>query len=122
MGGFPGRMAIGPGRFHQHPTLLPVLVIAPRDLVAPLECSLGTRPKYAINCGALAKRFRSPISATTVVAVNRFTPPSAIRPSVMGRSLCTSFRNLDKHWDLSFDIVATRAMFARQRRRNSLAA
>jgi transposase len=36
-----------------------------------------------------------------------------IRPFVMGRSLCTSFRNLDKHWDLSFDIVATRAMFAR---------
>jgi hypothetical protein len=48
--------------------------------VAPLECSLGTRPKYAINCGALAKRFRSPISATTVVAVRavRFLP-QAIR-------------------------------------------
>ena len=45
-----------------------------------------------------------------------------IRPWAMGCSLCTSFRNLDKHWDLSFDIVATRAMFARQRRRNSLAA
>jgi transposase len=47
---------------------------------------------------------------------------NSIRPFVMGRSLCTSFRNLDKHWDLSFDIVATRAMFARQRRRNCLAA
>ena len=47
---------------------------------------------------------------------------NSIRPFVMGRSLCTSFRNLDKHWDLSFDVVATRAMFARQRRRNCLAA
>jgi transposase len=47
---------------------------------------------------------------------------NSIRPFVMGRSLCTSFRNLDKHWDLSFDIVATRAMLARQGRRNCLAA
>jgi len=43
---------------------------------------------------------------------------NSIRPFVMGRSLCTSFRNLDKHWDLSFGIVATRAMFACQSRRN----
>ncbi|SEF11414.1 Transposase [Burkholderia sp. WP9] len=40
---------------------------------------------------------------------------NSIRPFVMGRSLCTSFRNLDKHWDLTFGIVATRAMFAGQR-------
>ncbi len=38
----------------------------------------------------------------------------------MGRSLCTSVRNLDKHWDLSFDVVATRAMLAGQRGSNRL--
>nr|WP_236720995.1 IS66 family transposase [Paraburkholderia phytofirmans] len=47
---------------------------------------------------------------------------NAIRPFWTGRSLCTSFRNLGKHWDLSFDLVATRAMFARQRRRNRVTA
>ncbi|MGC3525888.1 IS66 family transposase [Pseudomonas aeruginosa] len=46
---------------------------------------------------------------------------NAIRPWVMGRSLRTSFRNLDKHWELSFDIVATRVIFARQRRRDNIA-
>ncbi|MBV6274291.1 transposase, partial [Alcaligenaceae bacterium CGII-47] len=43
---------------------------------------------------------------------------NSIRPFVKGRSLCTSLRNLDKHWDLSFNIVATRALFARQRGHN----
>ena len=43
-----------------------------------------------------------------------------IRPWAMGRSLCTSFRILDKHWDLSFDVAATRAMFAGQRDSNRL--
>ncbi|WP_232442198.1 IS66 family transposase [Burkholderia ubonensis] len=47
---------------------------------------------------------------------------NAIRPFVTGRSLCTSFRNLGKHWELPFNIVVTRAMFARQRRRNSFTA
>lgn len=45
-----------------------------------------------------------------------------IRPIAKGRSLCTSFRNLGKHWELSFNVVTTRAMFARQRRHNSVAA
>jgi transposase len=36
-----------------------------------------------------------------------------IRPWAMGRSLCTSLRNLGKHWDLAFRIIATRTMFAR---------
>ena len=45
-----------------------------------------------------------------------------IRPIATGRSLCTSFRNLGKHWELPFNVVATRAMFARQRRRNSFTA
>jgi len=46
----------------------------------------------------------------------------ALRGVAMGRSLCTSFRDLDKHWDLTFSVVATRAIFARQRRRNRVAA
>ena len=37
---------------------------------------------------------------------------NALRCVAMGRSLCTSFRNLDKYWELSFNVVATRAMFA----------
>lgn len=47
---------------------------------------------------------------------------NALRCVAMGRSLCTSFRNLGKHWELPFNVVATRAMFARQRRRNSFTA
>lgn len=46
----------------------------------------------------------------------------ALRGVATGRSLCTSFRNLGKHWELPFNVVATRAMFARQRRRNSFTA
>ncbi len=45
-----------------------------------------------------------------------------IRPWATGRSLCTSFRNLGKHWKLPFNDVATRALFARQCRRNSFTA
>jgi transposase len=47
-----------------------------------------------------------------MVEIDNNVAENALRCVVMGRSLCTSFRNLDKHWDLSFDIVATRAMFA----------
>jgi hypothetical protein len=39
---------------------------------------LGTKPKYAISCGAVSKRRKSPISATMVVAVSRSTPRSAM--------------------------------------------
>ena len=34
----------------------PVRVMCPRCLLSPLECSDGTRPRYAINCGAVSKR------------------------------------------------------------------
>jgi transposase len=54
------------------------------------------------------------------IEIDNNTAERAIRPLVMGRSLCTSFRTLDKHWDLSFDAVATRAMFAGQRGSNRL--
>jgi hypothetical protein len=47
---------------------------------------------------------------------------NAIRPFVTGRSLCTSFRNVGKHWELSLNIVTTRTMFPRQRSRNRVAA
>ena len=56
------------------------------------------------------------------VEIDHNLAENALRCVSMGRSLCTSFRNLDKHWELSFDIVATRAMFACQCRRNGLAA
>lgn len=36
--------------------LLPALVMPPRRSRLPLECSLGTRPEYAIRCGASEKR------------------------------------------------------------------
>ena len=47
---------------------------------------------------------------------------NAIRPFVTGRSLCTSFRNVGKHWELPLNIVTTRAMFPCQRSRNGVAA
>ncbi|SMG61212.1 Transposase IS66 family protein [Paraburkholderia susongensis] len=46
----------------------------------------------------------------------------ALRGAVTGRSLCTSLRNLGKHWELPSTVVATRAMFARQRSCNCLTA
>jgi hypothetical protein len=46
----------------------------------------------------------------------------ALRGVATGRSLCTSLRNLGKHWKLPFNVVATRAMFARQRSCNCLTA
>src|SRR5215831_16992075 len=53
---------------------LPALVIAPRRMLPPEDCSLGTRPRQAINCRALAKRRKSPTSATTVTATTSATP------------------------------------------------
>src|SRR6516165_3881186 len=46
----------------------------PRLTLAPDECSEGTKPRYAISCRALAKRRKSPTSATTVTATTRATP------------------------------------------------
>jgi|SRR5580698_5307782 hypothetical protein len=53
-------------------------------------------------------------SITTFFCENR------ICPIAMGRTLYSSFRILDKHWDLSFDVAATRAKFAGQRHSNPL--
>jgi transposase len=47
------------------------------------------------------------------VEIDNNAAERALRAVAMGRSLCTSFRDLDKHWDLPFRIIATRAMFAR---------
>jgi hypothetical protein len=74
-GSLPRRATIGPGRFHQHPTNMTVAGLgdATARLCPAARCSLGTTPRYAISCGALAKRLKSPISAMIVVAVSRFT-------------------------------------------------
>lgn len=58
----------------------------PRDFLPPLECSLGATPRYAIRWGAEAKRLKSPISATIVVAVSRLTPRKAINPWTTGQN------------------------------------
>lgn len=44
----------------------------------------------------------------------------AIKPFVMGRSLCTSFWILDKHWKLSFDSLTTRTTFSNKRSGNHI--
>lgn len=75
----------------------------------------------------IAKRLRLAGADVIDVSSGEVTPDQKpvygrmYQAPTMGRSLCTSFRSLDKHWDLSFDIVATRAIFARQSRRNSVA-
>jgi hypothetical protein len=61
-------------------------VIPPRRSRLPLECSLGTRPRNAINCGASVKRRRSPSSATTVTAAIRLIPRKAIKASITGQT------------------------------------
>src|SRR5688500_18287536 len=59
---------------------LPVLVIAPRRTLWPVEYSLGTMPLYPINCFGRAKRDSGPTSATIVAAVRLDTPRRACRP------------------------------------------
>ena len=54
-----------------------VLVIEPRSMVAPLECSGGLRPRSAINCRGLSTRLKVPTSTPTVVAARIDTPLSA---------------------------------------------
>jgi len=53
---------------------LPVLVMPPRLVVEPLECSLGTSPRYAINCFGESNRVRSRMASSsaegTWIAVN----------------------------------------------------
>lgn len=48
--------------------MLPAFVIPPRLTRSPVELSDGTRPRYAISCGAVSKRRTSPISTTKVTA------------------------------------------------------
>lgn len=65
--------------------------------------------RYALNrCPALVY-----YCSDRCADIDNLIAERAHRGVAMGRSFCTSFRNLDKHWDLSFDIVATRAIFAR---------
>lgn len=52
----------------------PMRVMKPRFLVPPLECSDGTRPMNAINCGAVEKRDMSPISAAKMTAESILIP------------------------------------------------
>jgi transposase len=56
------------------------------------------------------------------VEIDNNAAERALRAVATGRSLCTSLRNLGKHWKLPFNVVATRAMFARQRSCNCLTA
>ncbi len=56
------------------------------------------------------------------IEIDNNTAERSIRPLAKGRSLCTSFRNLGKNWELSFNVATTRAMFARQRHRDSVTA
>jgi hypothetical protein len=83
----------------------------------PPESSLGNAISYTLNQWEYLSRY----VADGRAPVDNNIAERDIRPFAMGRSLCTSFRNLDKHRDLSVGIVATRAMFACQRRRNSFA-
>ena len=53
--------------------LLPTLVIEP-GAARPEECSEGTRPTKAMNCSALWKRLKSPISVTSASAVSVSIP------------------------------------------------
>src|SRR6516164_6715267 len=56
---------------------LPALVIPPWRRVRPLECSDGTRPRYAMSWRGLVKRVMSPSSATKVAAATSRTPRKA---------------------------------------------
>jgi transposase len=56
------------------------------------------------------------------VEIDNNAAERALRSVATGRSLCTSFRNVSKHWELSLNIVTTRTMFPCQRSRNSVAA
>ncbi len=80
------------------------------DLAKAIRYSLNQRDALVLYC----QEGRAEIS--NALAEN------ALRCVRTGRSLCTSFRNLGKHWELPFNAVATRAMFASQRRRNSFTA
>lgn len=57
--------------------VLPALVIDPRDTLAPVDRSLGTRPSQAMNWRGLLKRLKSPISDTKVTAEICATPRRA---------------------------------------------
>src|SRR5260370_42120878 len=55
-----------------------------RLMLAPLECSDGTSPRYAISWRGLAKRERSPNSAINVAALTSAMPRivcSAAKPA-----------------------------------------
>ena len=57
-----------------------------RSTLAPLECSEGTRPSQAISWRGLAKRRKSPTSATSTTAERRATPRIACRAATTGAS------------------------------------
>jgi hypothetical protein len=59
---------------------LRALVMPPRRVRPPSEDSLCTRPKYAISCRGLAKRVKSPTSATKITAANRIPRASPAKP------------------------------------------
>jgi hypothetical protein len=60
---------------------LPALVMPPWRRVRPLECSDGTRPRYAMSWRGLVKRVMSPSSATKVAAATSRTPRKACSAS-----------------------------------------
>lgn len=66
----------------------------PRCLLVPLENSQGTKPRKLISFRGWSKRFRSPISATIVMAVRKSTPRSDINGLTTGnqRQLSDSCR------------------------------
>ena len=76
------------GRFDQHSSgcAIPGFRDAALVLVAPLECSGGTRPRYAMSWRGLAKRVMSPSSAITVAAATIAIPRSACRARTTGAS------------------------------------
>ena len=63
-----------------------------RICLLPLECSLGTNPRYAISCRGESKRLMSPSSATTDIAVTKWMPRSAINDSTTSLRICPAVR------------------------------
>jgi len=59
---------------------------APRLVLPPEECSRGTKPSQAISCRGVAKRRKSPISATRMIAATMATPRNAWSAATTGCS------------------------------------
>src|SRR5271156_56940 len=70
--------------------------------VAPLECSDGTKPRYAMSWRGLAKRVISPSSATNVAAATRAIPRSACNARTTQRPVG------QRRFDMGLQTVAPR--------------